>query len=151
MHEAWHVKMRHHTWEWVLSHENKSCHVKKESNRASTTCLMANLWVGCDMARINESWHIRMSHEGRIWTQHSACESVVARVNASCRMWMGREERQRVIRCHIFADGTNLCRYGTLWLVWLVPAQEWSNRTLISHEPLICSKMCFAKSESVQE
>jgi len=31
-----------------------------------------------------------------------------------------------------------------------LPAQEWTNRTLIGHEPLICSKMCFAKTELVQ-
>ena len=30
-----------------------------------------------------------------------------------------------------------------------ISAQEWTNRTLISHEPLICSKMCFTKTESV--
>jgi len=29
-------------------------------------------------------------------------------------------------------------------------AQEWTNRTLISHEPMICSKMCFATMQSVQ-
>jgi len=29
-------------------------------------------------------------------------------------------------------------------------AQEWRNRTLISHEPLVCSKMCFSKTEPVQ-
>jgi len=29
-------------------------------------------------------------------------------------------------------------------------AQKWTNRTPISHEPLICSKMCFTKTESVQ-
>jgi len=29
-------------------------------------------------------------------------------------------------------------------------AQEWTNRTLISHEPLICSKMCITKTKSVQ-
>ena len=29
-------------------------------------------------------------------------------------------------------------------------AQEWTNRTPISHEPLICSKICFTKTESVQ-
>jgi len=27
----------------------------------------------------------------------------------------------------------------------VLPAQEWTNRTLIGHEPLICSKMCFSK------
>ena len=29
-------------------------------------------------------------------------------------------------------------------------AQEWTNRTLISNEQLICSKMCFTKTEVVQ-
>ena len=29
-------------------------------------------------------------------------------------------------------------------------AQEWTKRTLIGHEPLICSKMCFTKTELVQ-
>ena len=29
-------------------------------------------------------------------------------------------------------------------------AQEWTNRTPISHEPLIYGKMCFTKTESVQ-
>jgi len=29
-------------------------------------------------------------------------------------------------------------------------AQEWTNRTVISHEPLICSEMCFTKTELVQ-
>ena len=28
-------------------------------------------------------------------------------------------------------------------------AQEWTNRTPISHEPMICTKMCFTKTESV--
>jgi len=33
----------------------------------------------------------------------------------------------------------------------IVPAaQEWINRTLISHEPLLCSKTCFSKTESGQ-
>ena len=31
-----------------------------------------------------------------------------------------------------------------------VSAQEWTNRTPISHKPLMCSKMCFTKTESVQ-
>jgi len=30
-------------------------------------------------------------------------------------------------------------------------AQGWNNRTLISHEPLVCSKMCFSKTEPVQQ
>ena len=29
-------------------------------------------------------------------------------------------------------------------------AQEWRNRTLVGHEPLICSAMCFTKTETVQ-
>ena len=29
-------------------------------------------------------------------------------------------------------------------------AQEWTNRTVIGHELLICSKMCFTKTELVQ-
>jgi len=29
-------------------------------------------------------------------------------------------------------------------------AQGWNNRTLISHEPLVGSKMCFSKTEPVQ-
>ena len=29
-------------------------------------------------------------------------------------------------------------------------AQEWTNRTVIGHEPLICSKTCFTKTELVQ-
>ena len=32
----------------------------------------------------------------------------------------------------------------------MLPAQEWTNRTVIGHEPLICSKMCFTKTELVQ-
>jgi len=32
----------------------------------------------------------------------------------------------------------------------IISAQEWTNRTPISHEPLICSKMCFTRTESVQ-
>jgi len=32
----------------------------------------------------------------------------------------------------------------------VVTAQEWTNRTLIGHEPPICSKMCFTKTELVQ-
>ena len=28
-----------------------------------------------------------------------------------------------------------------------VSAQQWRNRTLIGHEPLVCSKMCFSKTE----
>jgi len=32
-----------------------------------------------------------------------------------------------------------------------VPAQEWTNRTLISHVPLMCSKMCCTKTELVQQ
>jgi len=32
----------------------------------------------------------------------------------------------------------------------LITAQEWTNSTLIGHEPLLCSKMCFAKTELVQ-
>jgi len=32
----------------------------------------------------------------------------------------------------------------------LSSAQGWNNRTLISHELLICSKMCFSKTEPVQ-
>jgi len=31
-----------------------------------------------------------------------------------------------------------------------VSAQEWRNRTLISHELLVCSKMCFSKTEPIQ-
>ena len=31
-----------------------------------------------------------------------------------------------------------------------VPAQEWTNRNVIGHEPLICSKMCFTQTESIQ-
>jgi len=31
-----------------------------------------------------------------------------------------------------------------------LPTQGWNNRTLISHEPLVCSKMCFSKTEPVQ-
>ena len=30
-------------------------------------------------------------------------------------------------------------------------AQEWTNRTLIGKELLICSKMCFTKTNLVQE
>jgi len=29
-------------------------------------------------------------------------------------------------------------------------AQGWNNRTLISHEPLVCSKKCFSKTKPVQ-
>ena len=29
-------------------------------------------------------------------------------------------------------------------------AQEWKNRTLVGHKPLICNKMCFTKTELVQ-
>ena len=28
-------------------------------------------------------------------------------------------------------------------------AQEWRNRTVVGHEPLICNKMCFSKTELV--
>jgi len=31
-----------------------------------------------------------------------------------------------------------------------VSAQEWTNRTVNGHEPLICSKMYFTKTELVQ-
>jgi len=37
-----------------------------------------------------------------------------------------------------------------LWRLSL-SAQEWTNRTPISHKPLICSKMCFTKTELVQQ
>jgi len=40
--------------------------------------------------------------------------------------WLGRVERQKA------------------------SAQEWTNRTVIGHELLICSKMCFTKTELVQ-
>ena len=33
---------------------------------------------------------------------------------------------------------------------WTRP-QEWRNRTLVGHEPLICRKMCFTKAELVQQ
>jgi len=39
------------------------------------------------------------------------------------------------------------CRVPT---VCRASAQGWNNRTLISHEPLVCSKMCFSKTEPVQ-
>jgi len=31
-----------------------------------------------------------------------------------------------------------------------VTAHGWNNRTLISHERLVCSKMCFSKTKPVQ-
>jgi len=35
------------------------------------------------------------------------------------------------------------------WILF-ISAQEWTNRTVTGHEPLICSTMCFAKTELVQ-
>ena len=29
-------------------------------------------------------------------------------------------------------------------------AQGWRNRTLVTHEPLVCNKLCFSKTEPVQ-
>ena len=47
---------------------------------------------------------------------------------------------------------TALGHFLHFWAVSMVilSAQGWTNRTLISHEPLICSKTCFTKTESVQ-
>jgi len=44
--------------------------------------------------------------------------------------------------CHCTCIYTSLSTF--------VCAQEWTNRTLIGHEPLICSKMCFTKTELVR-
>ena len=41
---------------------------------------------------------------------------------------------------------TNMYKYIYIY----ISAQGWSNRSLIGHEPLICSKMCFTKTELVQ-
>jgi len=39
---------------------------------------------------------------------------------------------------------------SSLLIVATSSAQECTDRTLISHEPLMCSKLCFTKTESVQ-
>jgi len=37
-----------------------------------------------------------------------------------------------------------------IWLCHRKTAQEWRNRSLVGHEPWMCNKMCFTKTEWVQ-
>jgi len=47
-----------------------------------------------------------------------------------------------------FFDNLWFASHSSLWMHSAV--LPWKNRTLVGHEPLMCSKMCFTKTEYVQ-
>jgi len=117
--------------------------------------------AGCDVtqARVGVQGHI-LDASGST-RQQSTLTSVVQRLSSCCPCAPPNDLGIRTPHFawnHFISEnlnqisdfGSGLLPLPNAFLYPIGPAQEWTNRTLISHKPLICSKMCFTKTESVQ-
>jgi len=94
--------------------------------------------------------------EGRV------CMSFLAVGAAGRPFWHGFNDEWRALLvrvARVCSAFLVLCVVGRIHCVyrpfvhptgWCPSVQGWNNHTVISHEPLVCSKMCFSKTEPVQ-
>ena len=68
--------MRHVTYEWVMPHISRSCHI-----------WMSHVTHECVMSHMNESCHVWMNESCHIWMSHATYEWVMSHMNESCHTW----------------------------------------------------------------
>jgi len=93
--------------EWVMSHENESCHMRMSHvtyewvmSHVKESCYMGMGHVTCErmMSHMNESCHVWMSHVTYEWVMSYVNESC----HESCHIWMGHVTGSCVNEsCHI--------------------------------------------------
>ena len=118
--------------------------------------LYVHIYIYIYIYLMGDTWHTRHERQyvfdSRSWLVCYMCIYIYIYISI---WWVTRDTR--VTNDNMFStlvrDSCVTCAYIHLYIsIWWVTraAQECTNRTLISHEPLICSKMCFTKTESVQ-
>jgi len=127
MNESCHVRMRHVTYEWGMSHMNEACHVWISHSHVNEACHIYE-W---GMSHMNESCNIWISHVTYGW--------IVSHMNESCHRWMSHATDEWIVS-HInqscstsYYQGREVCSPVVLKQHWRASISRVKYEWVVSH------------------